>query len=295
MPAFRFTFSWAVIAAAIACSATPSLGQWTPPMTGLIPVGMKTGAGVASKADSRVGPTITINQPSSTSAFWSLTSKNENSVSVNMMPYGLSGHTVLGMNQQSSPVSWNVLPMLDAHCNASWQGYGYINGGTLSSESGFDYQCKPTPSATRKVAWVYLTAHGSPNVFMGTASELMRVDLGRWFVNVVATSPSASTPSRFVIQTFLPTAPNGSDALETSAPMDIVNHLLLIEFPANSTFTSGVVRSKISGCFNRLPTGSTGSGQKILSNHTWIMWDNAPRTSKVLTINPANVPVPKLQ
>lgn len=292
MSPFRSILYWAAIGGMIATLTSRSFAQWTPPQSGLVAVGVKTGARVASSADTRVGPSITITQPSPSSAFWALWSKSENSVSFNMPPYGWSGHTVVSVNQQADPVSWNVRPMLDAHCNASWQGSGYINHGSLCSESGFQYSCVPAKGVTRKVAWIYLTAHGSPNVFLGTADEIMRVDLAPWFVRVLATSRSASTPSQFVIQTFLPSSNTGTDALVSTAPMDIVNHLVMIQYPENATFTGGSVQSRISGNFNRLPTGATGTGQKFLSAHTWLMWDDAPRVKNVVPLMPSGTPLP---
>jgi hypothetical protein len=263
-----------------------------PPQNGLIAVGYKDGARAASRADSVVGRTMTINQPSPSSAFWALWSESKNSVSVNMPPYGLSGHSVVSRNQQADPVSWNLRPMLDSHCSASWSGFGYINGGNLTSESDFFYSCVPAKGVTRKIAWVKLVIHGSPNVYMGGEGAVIRVDFASaWFVQVIATSPSPGTPSKFVIQTFLPTAGVGAQSLVTgspmvsSAPMDTVNHLLMIEFPQSYTFSSGSVLTRISSSFNRLPTGSIGSGMKFLNADTWLMWDDAPRTSKVVTLS----------
>ena len=291
MPPFRSTLLWAAIAILGATHNSPSLAQqWTPPQNGLIAVGYKDAARAASRADSVVGRSITINQPSPSSAFWALWSESKNSVSFNMPPYGLSGHSVVSGNQQADPVSWNVRPMLDAHCSASWSGFGYINGGNLTSESDFFYSCVPAKGVTRKIAWVKLVIHGSPNVYMGGEGAVIRVDFASaFFVQVIATSPSAGTPSKFVIQTFLPTA--GTDSLNvgspmvSSAPVDTVNHLLMIEFPQSYTFSSGSVLTRISSSFNRLPTGSIGSGMKFLNADTWLMWDDAPRTSKVVTIS----------
>ena len=295
MPPFRSTLFWAAIAIMVATHNSPSLAQqWTPPQNGLIAVGYKDAARAASRADSVVGRSITINQPSPSSAFWALWSESKNSVSFNMPPYGLSGHSVVSGNQQADPVSWNVRPMLDAHCSASWSGFGYINGGNLTSESDFHYSCVPAKGVTRKIAWIKLTIHGSPNVYMGDG-PVIRVDLGDGgrgsFVQVIATSPSPGTPSKFVISTFFPTSKVGTQSLATyetmvsSAPMDTVNHLLMIEFPESSKFSGGSIHSKISGDFNRLPTGSIGSGMKFLNADTWLMWDDAPRTSKVVTIS----------
>ncbi|MCX6871851.1 MAG: hypothetical protein NTY84_14710 [Verrucomicrobia bacterium] len=214
-----------------------------------------------------------------------------------MPPYGLSGHTIESRNQQADPVSWNVRPMLDSHCSASWSGFGYINGGNLRSESDFHYSCVPAKGVTRKIAWINLVIHGSPNVYMGGEGAVIRVDLndeyGRgWFVQVIATSPSPGTPSKFVIETLIPPPDRiGTQSLVTSspmvstAPMDTVNHLLMIEFPQSSTFGGGSVKARISSSFNRLPTGSIGSGMKFLNVDTWLMWDDAPRTSKVVTLS----------
>ena len=296
MPPFRSTLFWAAIAILVATHNSPSLAQqWTPPQNGLIAVGYKDAARAASRADSVVGRSITINRPSPSSAFWALWSESKNSVSFNMPPYGLSGHSVVSRNQQADPVSWNVRPMLDSHCSASWSGFGYINGGHLTSESDFHYSCVPAKGVTRKIAWIKLTIHGSPNVYMGDEGALIRVDLGEgglgWFVQVTATSPSPATPSKFVISTFFPTARVGTQSLATyetmvsSAPMDTVNHLLMIEFPEGSKFSGGSVQTRISSSFNRLPTGSIGSGMKFLNADTWLMWDDAPRTSKVVTIS----------
>jgi len=293
MPPFRSTLLWVAIAIMVATHTSPSLAQqWTPPQNGLIAVGYKDGARAASRADSVVGRTMTINQPSPSSAFWALWSESKNSVSVNMPPYGLSGHSVVSRNQQADPVSWNLRPMLDSHCSASWSGFGYLNHGNLTSESDFFYSCVPAKGVTRKIAWVKLTIHGTPNVYMNGEDGVIRVDFASaWGVRVIATSPSPGTPSKFVIQTFLPTAGVGAQSLVTgspmvsSAPMDTVNHLLMIEFPQSYTFSSGSVLTRISSSFNRLPTGSIGSGMKFLNVDTWLMWDDAPRTSKVFTLS----------
>ena len=295
MPPFRSTLLWVAIAIMVATHTSPSLAQWTPPQNGLIAVGYKDGARAASRADSVVGRTMTINQPSPSSAFWALWSESKNSVSVNMPPYGLSGHSVVSRNQQADPVSWNLRPMLDSHCSASWSGFGYLNHGNLTSESDFHYSCVPAKGVTRKIAWIKLTINGTPNVYMGSEGALIRVDLGDGgrgsFVQVTAISPSYATPSKFVITTCFPTSKVGTQSLATyetavsSAPMDTVNHLLMIEFPESSKFSGGSVLTTISSTFNRLPTGSKGSGMKFLNADTWVMWDDAPRTSKVVTLS----------
>ena len=271
---------------AAVCAASTTLGQSVPPPApppaqGLVSAGVKTSAYTTTQADNRFGPTISITQPAPGVPIWSGCG---NFFSVNMPPYGLSQRTVSINCQQSDPVSGMQRPMLDAHCISSWQGRGFLNGGTFLGQSNFNYIGVRAPGVTRKVIWIALRAYGSPNVH-NAADEVMRVDFGGRFVRVRAVSATASSPSHYVVEgLFNDPGAGGQVTTISSGPM--VNCMVIYQFPESENFAPGTVAVRHNSAMNIANFTPGAAGQMFFGSDAWLMWDNAPRAERDVRVGP---------
>lgn len=268
MTSFVPRFVSTILAVGSLCASASA--QWSPPIEGIVPVGVKQSARVFTAANGVNGPDISASSPSFLDFFSAVKSKLAS-------PMGGGGHVISPQAIQSQRVTGAPDAMFDSKCLLSYLALGFAPIASYDSESFYTYAVpQQNPIVRRKTLWIYFIVQGSPNVALNgnleASGTLMSVTATGGY-RVVARSIPSGQSTQFVIDYTDPT-----QAI-SYGPYASLNHFLMLNFPASEKFSPGGVLVENAAV---VTTAFPGSGMKFANIQTWLMWFNTDAAQRVV-------------